>query len=262
MATTTNYSWSTPDDTALVKDGASAIRTLGSSIDTTVFANANAAIAKTIVDAKGDIIAATAADTVARLAVGTNGQVLTADSAESTGIKWATPSAGTDTWTLLNAGGTALTGATTITVSGITSSKLFVQVVGASSANSLSYIGVRVNTDTGTNYPSSRNSFDYAATVAATDFYNDTDLTSNFILLGRMGNSASNTVGGFVSIENCTSTSRKPWVSVGGPTAGSGTSARVVSGQGFYIGTSAITSVSVNSSTGNFDAGTIYVYGA
>ena len=37
MATTTNYSWSTPDDTALVKDGASAIRTLGSSIDSTVF---------------------------------------------------------------------------------------------------------------------------------------------------------------------------------------------------------------------------------
>lgn len=40
MATTTNYGWTTPDDTALVKDGALAIRTLGSSIDTTVFANA------------------------------------------------------------------------------------------------------------------------------------------------------------------------------------------------------------------------------
>lgn len=37
MATTTNYSWTTPDDTDLVKDGAAAIRTLGSSIDTTVF---------------------------------------------------------------------------------------------------------------------------------------------------------------------------------------------------------------------------------
>ena len=37
MATTTNYSWSTPDDTALVKDGASAIRTLGSAVDTSLF---------------------------------------------------------------------------------------------------------------------------------------------------------------------------------------------------------------------------------
>lgn len=37
MATTTNYSWTTPDNTAYVKDGASAIRTLGSSVDTTLF---------------------------------------------------------------------------------------------------------------------------------------------------------------------------------------------------------------------------------
>jgi hypothetical protein len=88
MATTTNYSWTTPDDTDLVKDGAAAIRTLGTAIDTTVFTNAGNAIAKTIVDAKGDIIAATAADTVSRLAVGANNTVLTADSAEATGLKW------------------------------------------------------------------------------------------------------------------------------------------------------------------------------
>ena len=37
MASTTNYSWSTPDNTAYVKDGASSIRTLGSSVDTTLF---------------------------------------------------------------------------------------------------------------------------------------------------------------------------------------------------------------------------------
>ena len=34
MATTTNFGWETPDDTDLVKDGASAMRTLGNSIDT------------------------------------------------------------------------------------------------------------------------------------------------------------------------------------------------------------------------------------
>lgn len=36
MASTTNFGWSTPDDTALVKNGAAAIRTLGSSADSTV----------------------------------------------------------------------------------------------------------------------------------------------------------------------------------------------------------------------------------
>jgi len=89
MPTTTNYGWTTPADTDLVKDGAAAIRTLGTAIDTTVFNNASAAIAKTIVDAKGDLIVASGSDTVARLAVGTNDYVLTADSAATNGIKWA-----------------------------------------------------------------------------------------------------------------------------------------------------------------------------
>lgn len=117
MATTTNFGWETPDDTDLVKDGAAAIRTLGSSIDSSlvdlkggttgqvlsknsatdmdfiwVAQDDSNAIQNAIVDAKGDLIAATAADTPARLAVGTNGQVLTADSTAATGIKWATPS--------------------------------------------------------------------------------------------------------------------------------------------------------------------------
>lgn len=36
MATSPNYSWTEPDDTGLVKDGALAMRTLGNAIDTTV----------------------------------------------------------------------------------------------------------------------------------------------------------------------------------------------------------------------------------
>jgi hypothetical protein len=118
MATTTNYSWSTPDDTALVKDGAAAIRSLGTAIDSTVFTNAGAAINKTIVDAKGDIIVATAADTVARLAVGgTNGQVLTVDSTAATGLAYTTISAGS--LTLLS---TTSLSSTSTTVSSISQS--------------------------------------------------------------------------------------------------------------------------------------------
>ena len=94
MATTTNYSWTTPDDTDLVKDGASAIRTLGSAIDTTVFNNAGAAVAKSTIDAKGDLLVGTADDTIDRLAVGTDGYTLVADSSTATGLAYAAPAGG------------------------------------------------------------------------------------------------------------------------------------------------------------------------
>lgn len=117
MPTTSNFGWTTPADTDLVKDGAAAIRTLGNGVDASfvdlkggttgqVLAKASntdldftwtadaSGIPATIFDAKGDIIAASAADTAARLAVGANDTVLTADSTTATGLKWATPSSG------------------------------------------------------------------------------------------------------------------------------------------------------------------------
>jgi hypothetical protein len=71
MATTTNYGWTTPDDTALVKDGAAAIRTLGSSVDTTTKAlNPSTTL--------GDIeYRSSTANTNTRLGIGSSGQVLT-----------------------------------------------------------------------------------------------------------------------------------------------------------------------------------------
>lgn len=70
---------------------------------------AAAAVPKSTVTTKGDLIAATASATVSRLGVGTNGQVLQADSTASTGLKWATPSAGA--LTLIST--TTLSGSTT-----------------------------------------------------------------------------------------------------------------------------------------------------
>jgi hypothetical protein len=142
MATTTNYSWDTPDDTDLVKDGAAAIRTLGSSIDTTTkalnpsttlgdieyrssTANTNTRLGigttgqvlavvggvpawattadQTPLTTKGDLFTFDTAD--ARLAVGANDTILVADSTAATGLKWGgTWTTFTPTWTNLTVG--------------------------------------------------------------------------------------------------------------------------------------------------------------
>lgn len=66
MPTTTNFGWTTPADTDLVKDGAAAIRTLGSGIDTS------------FLDLKG----------------GTTDQVLAKNSNTDLDFKWVTSAAG------------------------------------------------------------------------------------------------------------------------------------------------------------------------
>ena len=105
MATTTNYGWTTPDDTALVKDGAAAIRTLGSSVDTTT---KNLNPETTLADIA---YRSSTSNVNTRLGIGSTGQVLTV----AGGVpSWATPASGS--MTLLST--TTLSGAT-VTISGI-----------------------------------------------------------------------------------------------------------------------------------------------
>jgi len=300
MATTTNYSWSTPDDTALVKDGAAAIRTLGSSVDTTTKAlnpsttlgdleyrsatantNTRLPIGTTgqvltvaggvpawgavdpllILDAKGDLITATAADTPARLAVGANNTVLTADSTTATGLKWAAASSGPTGWTLLNSGGTAMTGAATITVSSITSKQLLVLIDNASSASSGSVMSVRPNNLNTSIYnkfgirntlesPYAPTLFNHQATFGGTGGVLIADMASS-------GDSSS----GYAFFDLCDQTGTKFYHAAGSGNSGSYTFRQYTTAGTVAVG-AAITSISVVSSVGNFDSGTLYVYGA
>ena len=117
MANTTNYSWETPDDTDLVKDGAAAIRTLGSSIDTTTKAlNPETTL--------GDLAyRSSSANVKTRLGIGSTGNVLTVAGGVPT---WAAPAAGS--LTLLST--TATTSGNSITITGIDQTYKALKIVG------------------------------------------------------------------------------------------------------------------------------------
>jgi hypothetical protein len=309
MPNTTNFNWATPADTDLVKDGAAAIRTLGSSIDTSlvdlkggttgqilskatntdldytwinndqgditeVQAGTGISVASgtgpipvvtnsmaTEITAKGDLIVGTGSGTFDNLPAGTNGFTLVADSVETTGLKWVAPST-SKTWTLLNAGGTALSGSATTTISGISDiSDIFIVITGATSATGASEFFLRINGDTGGNY-----NFWYMnnQALAAYDdniIFQGGSLTSARALLAKPSG-ASDTINGTAYISNCNSTSYKLLQTNFGGNFNAGSSYQNRWGQGFYVGTSVVSSVSVTSESYDFDGGTIYVYGA
>jgi len=261
MAPTTNYSWTTPDDTDLVKDGAAAIRTLGTAIDTTVFTNAGNAIAKSVVDAKGDLIVGTADNTVARLASsGVNGEVLQVDTSTATGLKYGAVAAGSN-WSLLNAGGTALTGATTITVSGISGKDKIMVLISEGKAGASAEIDLRLNADSGNNYTAMGFNAKGASSFNANNFtrYNSSGIS--VIQVCRQSSSTNDVVAGGVTITGCNAAGVKAFQVAGaGQNFNSMDNTSAFMGQGFYSGSSTISSVSVISSNGNFTAGTVFVY--
>ena len=244
MATTTNYGWSTPDDVSLVKDGASAIRTLGSSADTTV-KNLNPETTL------GDIAyRSSTANVKTRLALGTAGQVLTVNSG-ATAPEWATPAAGGG-MTLLST--TTLSGATT-TISSINqtykSIVLYFYGVNAGSGGSF-FVNPNSNTilvSQITNY--GENGSTYAIT------HNDSKLQ-------LPGNLAANNADNAFTLQfdnYASTTSFKPFNFYGYYQYHSPFIEACFHSGGAYRSTSAISSIDINIASGTFSAGTVLLYG-
>lgn len=265
--TTTNYGWDIPQSTDLVKDGATAIATLGQDIDTTFVdlkgGTTGQVLSKasntdndyawinvdplTILDAKGDLISATAADTPARLAVGTNGQVLTADSTQSTGLKWASPASGG--WTLLST--TSLTGSSVSCTAGTGYQQIVVYIV-APVASTAANIKLRPNGYSGTEY-----FYNYFNNSSASISNVNSD---SAILLANIG-----TVNGgdlTCTINNADSSGYLEGTANGYSYNGTNVRANFTS---WMINSSTpsngLSTVTVLLSTGTFSSGTVYVYG-
>jgi hypothetical protein len=236
MATTTNYGWTTPDDTALVKDGASAIRTLGSSVDTSVKALSPGTTA-------GDIDYYTAATTKARVAIGTNGQVLTSNGSVPS---WATPLSGS--LTLLST--TTLSGTATLVSSISQSYKSLYVLINNPYMNSGTSIQIKPNSTTsvygrvvggGATAWSAPNAIEIDGNVATTS-------------------SAANQNIALHILDYTNATYGKPWM-IWGNVANNGTSAGF--GAGIHTSASAITSLQfvTKNGTSTFSGGEVRIYG-
>ena len=209
----------------------------------------NLFIPDSTIDAKGDLLVGTADNTVGRLAVGaTNAQLLYSDSSTSSGLKW-NP---LGNFELINVGGTNLTGAATITVSGISNKNFLHIVISNASAGAGAAYTLTFNSDSGSNYSYTNMGWYYGAvdSNARRDY--------SYFYLGSQGTNAVNELSAEITVLGANTSGFKPFFY---GTSASGTNSSFYAGSGGYYGTSAITSVSIISGNGNFDAGTIKIYG-
>ena len=290
MATTTNYGWTTPDDTALVKDGAAAIRTLGSSVDTTTkalnpsttlgdieyrssTANTNTRLPigtsgqflsvvggvpawaaltdQTPLTTKGDLFTFSTVD--ARLGVGANNTVLVADSAEATGLKWATPASGG--MTLLQT--ISLSGAS-VTSSSIAGPYKDLRLIARNykPATDGAALTVRINGDSGTNYTSTN----VGPQIYGTNPFSETAWN---LLLQQDNTATSTALGDMLIPDYANATTRKTAMGngFGDFETTPATNVYFSTYKYAYNSTSAITSLTFLASSGNLTSGEVLIYG-
>jgi hypothetical protein len=236
MATTTNYGWTTPDNTALVKDGASAIRTLGSSVDTTVKALSPGTTA-------GDVDYYTSSTAKARLGIGTTGQLLTV-------------SGGVPAWTTVSTGGmtlistTTLSGAT-VTLSSIpqTYNSLFMVITGVTNATADGKFRCAPN---GTTNISNQVGSDATTLGSNVDDYM-LFTVGDYPLRTSALNSWTAEINNYAS-----TTSFKPYFIKGGFFT---TTEKPMFNYGYIASNTAVTSLVFSNGGGNLSTGTVLLYG-
>jgi hypothetical protein len=232
MATTTpNFGWSVPTSSDLVKNGATAIETLGDSIDAS------------LVDLKG----------------GTTGQVLAKATGTDMDFTWTTPAAGGG-FTLLQTitANNTVTAYTTSTIPG-TYKHILITGIGLQEGGSNDgSFSVRLNGDTGSNYTR------YRHTVSGGTWAENVAYTTQMDLQGVMAQSGQG-VDAYGQVEiwlydYAQTATNKPMFAFG--SSFNASSNKKCWSNGVWKNTAAITSITLtDTNSANFVAGTFRVYG-
>lgn len=160
-------------------------------------------------------------------------------------------------------GSAALTGATTITVSGLSGyNSLFITVDGMSTNTNYSFITFKLNS-AGANHYSFGNKIQWQSSYGAGLVATVNGSNAGSVQFGRMPNNVGATGNGTIQISGANTTAVKPFLFQGGFEPGGGFyDMETINGGGYFNASAVISSISLISSTGNFDAGTITVYGS
>jgi|LakMenE01Jun11ns_1017448.scaffolds.fasta_scaffold9875946_2 hypothetical protein len=220
----------------------------------------NGAVPKSTVTTKGDLIAATGSATVSRLGVGTNGQVLKANSGTATGLEWGASSAA-KSYSLL--GTATLTGAGTITISGLSGYDNLMITVDTARGPVNALMTMRFNSSTGP-YPQFGQNTVGQASYSVYVFQPNTQPAASSISFGDMSNNIASSVSGIVQVLGANGSGMKAWTSVAGVESNAAATSRAYFGGGMFEPTAVISSVSIicNAGGNNFTNGTMKVYGA
>ena len=130
-------------------------------------------------------------------------------------------------------------------------------IVGASTSGATDSLKVTINADTGSNYYYNGS---YALnTGSSLSWTTWSTVADTFVWFGSQATAAS-TINGFFRIQGCNSAGLKMFDFNASPTAGTATE-RYLAG-GYWNNTATVSSFKIESNGNNFDAGTMYVYGA
>ena len=254
MATTTNYGWTTPDDTALVKDGASAIRSLGTSVDTTT-KNLNPSTTL------GDIeYRSSTANTNTRLGIGSTGNVLTVSGGVPT---WAAPAGGSAP-TLASIASGSLSG-TSLTLSSLTAYDTLILRVYNASDNTESQDVLQINGSSASIYDfiaiGGANSATFNNTMFRSSFSNAAD---SFSLVATDESISSTSNQYIITLTNCKSSgfTYVDWTTSVFYNDGGTNRKALYTGQGLFKSAAAVSSLTFFPvSTSTYDAGTYELFG-